>query len=241
MPVRKRNLIASFMMAGFVACSCVSVFAETQTVDLEQTGSIEIALQQPEKLEGAVFDLYKVADLSQEEDGNLAYTPTETFGPSFHVDTDNIESDTFQAYIADYIEQNALKPVSSLIIEEDTQTCTFSDLSLGLYYVQENSSDMQKDYEVAPFLITLPSQTDGIYSYDVDTSPKMQICLQPSKPTLPQSSFTTTTLTTTPAKTSIPLTGTLLHLIPGLTAAGLLLIASGYLIQIRSDSVKNGS
>jgi hypothetical protein len=240
MPVRKRNLIVSFMMAGLLVFSSASVFAETQTIDLEQTGTIKIALQQPEEFSGAAFNLYKVADVSQEEDGNLAYTPTETFGKGFRIDQDNIESDAFQAYVADYIEKNALEPVSRLTIEEDMQTCTFSDLSLGLYYIQE-SSDVQNNYEISPFLITLPVQTDGMYSYEADASPKMQISLQtseeaeepnqPSKPSLPASSITSST---TSAKTSIPLTGTLLYLIPALVGAGLVLIAAGYLIRSKS-------
>jgi hypothetical protein len=250
MPVKRRNLIVSFLMAGFVALSSTSVFAETQTIDLEQKGTIEIALQQSEELTGAVFDLYKVADLSQADDGTLAYTPTETFGTGFRIDQDNIESDAFQAYVTDYIEKNAPEPITSLTIEEDTPTCTFSDLSLGLYYIQESSSDAQKDYEVAPFLITLPSQADGVYIYQVDASPKMQVSLQPDgqekltvdqtepsqpdKPSLPASS---TTSTSTSAKTSIPLTGTLLYLVPGLIAAGLLLIAGGYLIRSKTKSV----
>jgi hypothetical protein len=254
MPVKKRNLIVSFLMAGFLACSSVSVFAETQTIDLKQKGTIEITLQQ-EELSGAVFDLYKVADISQEEDGSLAYKPSEDFGTSFRLEPDNIESDEFQAYVEDYIEQNGLEALESQTIEEDTQTCTFSDLSLGLYYVQENSSDAQKNYEVSSFLITLPSQVDGVWNYQVDASPKMQVSLQPSeevkepvdqvepsqpsRPTLPQSSLTTTTLTNTPAKTSIPQTGTLLYLIPALVAAGLVLIAAGYLIRSKSNSVNH--
>jgi hypothetical protein len=222
----------------------IPVKAEGEDLDVNKNGSITISIPQELQETDVAFSLYQIANVTQNEDGSYSYLPIGDFTDSFRISEDNLETENFRKYVADYIEKNNVQPsfTSGLIIGKES--FSFQDLSLGVYYVTETQLEKEGSYEITPFVITVPFVNDGMYVYDVDASTKYQLytiekedpnTIEKEDPNMPSSSISlpeaaTETITAelkTPNRPQIPVTGTYMYLVPIFCGAGLFLLAAG--------------
>ena len=170
-------LILSIILLSFITVNA-------STLDLNTKGSIDITIKynDEEPIVGATIELYKVASLIVNEDGNIEYKYVEELsGEVFKlneltgvVSTDS-EADQVEKGIkaAKKIDYSSLTP----ILEGNTDSkgnVKFENLELGLYLVIQ--SNQVKGYtKLDPYLLTIPTSTNGEWVYDVTSLPKPEI------------------------------------------------------------------
>lgn len=215
--------IFSLAVAALLICGLsISVFA-AEVPDLTKKGSISISMHSGDtKVGGGTLTLFRVGAVS-ENNGDYSFVPTGDFvdcGKSFA----DVSSSDLASSLAEYAEKNSISGNTQTI--DDDGNITFADLELGLYLlVQEEAAE---DYnEANPFLVTVPRLQDGVYIYDVEASPKVE--LTPSGPITPPDQDDEDN----PGGSRLPQTGQLNWPIPVLSIAGLGLFALGW--KLRSD------
>ena len=170
-------LILSIILLSFITVNA-------STLDLNTKGSIDITIKynDEEPIVGATIELYKVASLIVNEDGNIEYKYVEELsGEVFKlneltgvVSTDS-EADQVEKGIkaAKKIDYSSLTP----ILEGNTDSkgnVKFENLELGLYLIIQ--SNQVKGYtKLDPYLLTIPTSTNGEWVYDVTSLPKPEI------------------------------------------------------------------
>lgn len=216
MQITKR-LLAMMVTVALAWVFCVTAYAH-DVPDLSKTGSISVTMRHEDDksaVPGGELTLYRVGDIA-EENGNYSYTLTEAFAGS-GVTLDNLESAELAKKLADYAKANKLTGTVQKI--DSKGVAAASDLTLGLYLVVQ--TEAAEGYNaVNPFLVTVPVLTDGVYVYEVDANPKVELVTEKEKEPKP-------TPTPTPG-TKLPQTGQLNWPIPLLAGVGLLLFALGW-------------
>lgn len=166
----------STLLTALVLILSISINARAaETVNLNQTGSISLTLQNSEgsqkPISDAEFTLYQVADV-REENGGLAYHFASDFagcGASL--------SDLTAAGLADHLAGYAKTQnlIGSAKTTNAKGSVAFGDLHVGLYLLVQ-TSDAPGYYPTAPFLVSVPmANSDGTgWIYNVDASPKAQ-------------------------------------------------------------------
>lgn len=210
----KRMISVAF--AALLVCGmCLTVFADA-IPDLTRKGSIEISMRCGETtVGGGSLTLYRVGEVV-ERNGVYSFQPVGDFadcGESFA----DVSSSDLAKRLALYAENHNAVGVCRQI--DGNGAIAFDDLELGLYLlVQEEAAE---GYNKAnPFLVTVPRLQNGVYNYDVEASPKVQL----------------TPVTTKPPE-NLPQTGQLNWPVPLLTALGLGLFAIGW--KLLSDDKIN--
>jgi hypothetical protein len=217
------------------------VKAESENLDVNTKGSITISIPEELQEKDVSFSLYYIAGIVRES-GEYVYEPAQAFSSGFRISEDTLETESFRAYVADYIEKNDVLPTTTSGLISGKESFSFQDLSVGVYYVAETQLEKDGSYEMSPFVVSVPLLNDGVYVYDVNASSKYQFNKivqndpkEPSvSPALPQTQLTTTQQTTTtqqqaktPSKPTIPFSGTYMYLFPIFCAAGLFLLVVG--------------
>ena len=218
----KRRFICLLAVLALVLAMQITVFAHN-TLDLTQDGkgSISIHLGYDSDIDhcGSLL-LIRVADV-QEIDADCAFVPTEAFTPAWVEDADLHDPDFAFSLLAYAMEQEF--EFEMLEVSEDG-TAVFEELKLGLYLIAQDEA--AAGYEaINPFLIGVPNVEDGVYTYQVEASPKVSVKPlptepKPTKPTEPKPSR--------PPEPNLPQTGQLNWPVPLMAAAGLLLFAAGW-------------
>ncbi len=240
---RISHLMAAFVLAAvLVFGTCLTAFADdagTPNLDLTKKGSISISLYSEEAeayVTDGVLTIYQVADLYL-DDGNEAYAYTDAFS-GCDASLDDVTEALLADKLAAYVEDNGITGVAENISEDGS--VTFSDLTLGLYLVMQ-TTDSTGFYTIEPFVVTVPQDVDGVWVYNVDASPKVEINPTPTVPEEPnepeEPETPETPETPTPSGSTLPQTGQLVWPIPILAAAGVLFCIIGVRMRRKGSRI----
>lgn len=250
MPTRKR-LFALFIAAMMMCSMSIAALAH-DVPDLSRRGSIHIVMRHGEKtVPGGTLTLYRVGAV-HEDDGNYSFVLTDAFAGSGS-SLEDIESAGLAKELADYAKAQGISGITQKIAKDGT--VSFSDLEPGLYLLVQHSA-AEGYYNADPFLVSVPMMEDGIYVYDVDASPKVELKKEPETPEESETSEETETpeepetpkepekpgIPETPAnpgsppaqeetELTLPQTGQLNWPIPVLVVMGLCLFSAGWVLR----------
>ena len=161
--------ISTFLLAVLLILSGI-VTVSAESFDPEQTGSISVTLAaQPEgePMVGAVLQVYYVASVGINNEGNLTYRYTDDFAES-GIDLKDPE---LAAKLEAFVTQKPLAFVE--MITDASGTARSGELALGLYFVRQTGA-VDGFAPCTPFLVTVPSREENGYVYHVNASPKTE-------------------------------------------------------------------
>jgi len=188
------KMFAMTLLAFFCLFSTNTAAAYATAVpDLGQLGSICVVMRDPETgrtVSGGSMTLHPVGSV-KEENGNFSFALESEFEKSGE------QLKTLDAALAlrlaTYAKENGI--IGTELVIDGNGKAEFTDVEPGLYLlVQEQAA--QGYYTVNPFLVSIPLLENGVYIYDVDATPKMELL---SKKPLP-----TPTPTPIPTPTPVP-------------------------------------
>ena len=166
--MRRKIIILCMTVVLILSCS-FPVFA--QEFDPQKTGAISVTLtDQPNKnpIVGAELDVYYVATVGMDAEGNLIYAYTDAFQDSGMDLTDPSLSTKLDAFVAQH-------DVSSMKMTTDKNGfADCCDLALGLYFVKQTGS-VEGFAPCTPFLVTVPGKDGTDFVYEVNASPKTEV------------------------------------------------------------------
>ncbi len=140
-------------------------------VDWERTGSVLVTLKDGEQaVSGAEITLYRVADAGS-IDGNLQFAFTDAFADFGGIPEELQEAAQIQC-LADYASERKIS--GRTLCSDQNGTVCFDGLSLGLYLVVQSGS-VQGYSDCTPFLVSVPTESDGKWMYDIDATPKTDV------------------------------------------------------------------
>lgn len=250
MRIRKNGI--SIILSVLLICmtfytACMTAYAQDMP-DLSHSGSISINLRYGEEpVSGGSLVCYRAGDV---EKNNESY--------GFKLNADFSDSripidDIYSAETADKLAQWAQKEkLSGTPAEVDNQGHTvFSGLKPGLYLLIQDKAS-KKYYGVEPFLVSVPMNESGMYIYDVDASPKVELVgsskpetpVDPEDPEKPNGSKDPTKPNESkdPAKSTdsvLPQTGQLNWPVPIMCVSGLMLLTVGLLLRTNKKKNEN--
>ena len=132
-----------------------------------ESGKITVTLESNDKapIDGVTVLLCQVAQLN-----STGYTPTKPFENSGISLTRIAENPNEAAAktIADFVAECR---VDTLSAEVENGQATFSELDLGIWLVY---CEKNENYTFNPFLVLLPSESEGKLYYEVSSAPKVQ-------------------------------------------------------------------
>lgn len=174
--MRKRNAVKKIAAVLASACLIVSMLATTVMAKPAITGtkgSLQINAKAGDKLDGYTFDLYKVADIRVEADGQMTYSVTNKYQAA--LDGKDLSDQTA-------VEMNlkAISAASKSDTATDTQTAetnatsvTFSNVAIGYYLVKVTAPEGAAS-TTGDFLVSIPSTLENgtELNYDVKVTVK---------------------------------------------------------------------
>lgn len=137
--------------------------ANTNASEIKGSVSITLKTVDGNVMEGAEIRLYKVGEPDEER-----YKYVSDFsgcGANLLELSDKAVATEIYAYAI----SNAVEFESDVSTNEGK--VSFKDLDLGVYLVAQGNNVIGFD-SIAPFLVTVPNEVDGVFVYDVDASPK---------------------------------------------------------------------
>lgn len=212
------------MIAVIAAAICfysmsVSVCAH-DVPDMTRKGTITVTMRQEDTVvAGGILSLYQVG-IVREDDGNYDFALNDTFAGSGE-SLDEIQSEELAKNLAQYVQEQKISGVSKEI--DANGTVTFEQLNVGLYLVVQDKAGSGY-FKTKPFLVSIPYMKDGVYQYEIDASPKVELF----KDDIPVNSGKTPSK---PSPSSLPQTGQLNWPIPILVITGLLLFSMGWMLR----------
>ena len=165
----RHKLISFFLIAWILFMMPITAFA--QAFDSDRVGSISVTLMDHDgktPISGAELSLYHVATVSLNSKNNLSYTFTDAFEDCGCVLDDPALSVMLDAFIKDH------SVSAEKLVTDDHGKVTFTNLPLGLYFVQQTST-VAGYAPCTSFLVTVPNHNAGGYVYDVNASPKTDV------------------------------------------------------------------
>ena len=204
--------ITSVLTIIFLLCNFTTTVFAHDVPDFTKKGSITITMTSGDTyVKGGSLTLYKVGDI-YEDDGNYSFKLSENFADSGE-DLENLQSSQVAKNLANYALRHSISGVNK-DIDQNTKV-TFTELELGLYLIVQNKAANGYS-KCSPFLISVPNHTNGVYIYNVDASPKVEI--EPTtKPDIPDE-----------PDNELPQTGQLNWPIPILVIGGLTFFIIGW-------------
>lgn len=217
--MRFHKKITVLMLTMLMLLAAGSTVSALDLPDPDRSGSVSVKMEYDgQTVSGGSMALYRVGDVSV-EDGNYSFILNASFADS-QVSLEDIQSDQAAKDLAAYAEENGISAETKRIGSDGT--VTFRNQKAGLYLmVQTEAADGFLPAD--PFLVSVPVSEDGVYLYDVDASPKMELEQLPGDQ--PPEKIT-------PPK--LPQTGQLNWPVPVLAAAGLTLCTAGWVLRTRS-------
>lgn len=173
-----------FSLLSIILISLVYINVNAMDFDISAKGSAKITIKysEEEAISGAKVDLYKVADLIVNENGNIEYKYVdELSGEVFKLtDLTNVEKndsseDEYKksAEAAKKIDFSKLEAIKTGVTDSNG-IVEFNDLELGLYLVNQ-SNTVEHYTKIDPYLFTVPGYTDNEWIYDIESLPKPTI------------------------------------------------------------------
>ncbi len=214
----RKNKIWIAMLGMFLSLMVVSQNVQAASA-IDEGADVSLQIEYKKdgvKIEGATFDIYKVAEISE----TVEFTKTEDFS-EFMLDLEGIDQEKWikrAKEAKDFVDSNKeIEPLATgktdkegilLIPDEDTEMTT------GLYLVIGHACELNgKTYQSDPFFICLPNlNSSDEWVYDEVAMPKV----------------TSKTPTEVPKDTKLPQTGMLKWPIPVLAGTGILFFMIGW-------------
>ena len=139
--------------------------------DADRKASISVNLLEQDAttpIVGVELSLYRVATVGRTSDLELVYAYTDEFrGCGVELDDPEL-SKKLDAFVSD----NAA-PLGKLSTDGQGQA-VFTNLPLGLYFIKQTNA-VEGYAPCTPFLVTVPTQSEDGYIYDINASPKTDI------------------------------------------------------------------
>ena len=165
----KNKLIYLCLLLVLLAALPLSAMA--QELDYDRTGSVSVTLVSPDgeqPMAGAELSVYYVAEVGVNSDGNLSYI----IGDAFADEGISLEDPDLLSKLDTFVGNHDIS--SRKIVTDSQGKATCADLPLGLYFVKQTGA-AEGFATCAPFLVTVPMQTENGFRYDVDASPKTDV------------------------------------------------------------------
>lgn len=165
-----RNKVISFCLLAWILAA-LPLTVNAQQLDNSLKGSVSVTLvsQDGENvLEGAVLSVFYVATVEADENGILCYTYTDVFAECGTALDDPELITALDVFVA------GKDLASRKMVTDSMGNAVCEDLPLGLYFVQQSRA-VEGFAPCAPFLVTVPIQTEAGFDYDVDASPKTDV------------------------------------------------------------------
>ena len=165
-----RNKLISFCLLAWLL-AVLPLTAMAQQFGYNQRGSISVTLasknpQQP--MAEAELSVYYVATMNINADGKMTYIFTSDFEACDFSLNDPAVTEKLDAYVS----ANTL--TSQKMVTDSQGKASCSNLPLGVYFVKQ-TGEVEGFAPCAPFLVTVPMETDSGYQYHVDASPKTEV------------------------------------------------------------------
>lgn len=161
--MRKRNAVKRIAAVLASACLIVSMLATTVMAKPAITGtkgSLQINAKEGDKLDGYTFDLYKVADIRVEADGQMTYAVTDRYKTA-------LEDKELSDQTAVETNLKAISAASKSDTATDTQkaetnatSVTFSNVAIGYYLVKVTAPEGAAS-TTGDFLVSIPSTLEN--------------------------------------------------------------------------------
>ena len=165
-----KNKLLSFCLAAWLLAA-LPLTVMAQQLDYSQKGSISVTLESKnpaQPMAGAELSVYYVATVGVNTGGKLNYNYTNAFAQCGFPLDDPALTEKLDAYVSEH-------SVSCQKITTDAQgKAQCKSLSLGLYFIKQTGA-AEGFAPCAPFLVTVPMETDSGYQYHVDASPKTDV------------------------------------------------------------------
>jgi hypothetical protein len=214
----KKKMLSLILVLALVCAAAVTANA-VDVPDMSQKGTINIIMHKGEDLiSGGTLTLYRVGEI-HEDDGNYSFIPTGAFVNCVE-EFEDVQSPALAQQLAAFAAEQKL--IGNTEAVGDDGLATFVDLELGLYLVVQHTPAPGYS-EAEPFLIGVPQMENGMYCYDVDASPKVDVDRVPE-----------TTDDAFASGDKLPQTGQLFWPIPLLAILGLGLIILGISLKKKS-------
>lgn len=238
----KKAILFVFALAVMLLSVNTAVFSYA-VPDLDRPGSVSVTMRYGDTaVPGGEMEIFRVADIII-EGTELRYVPTDNF-INYDGDLRDPDSPDLALSIAAYIAQNNITGGTAAI--DRNGSVTFSDVVPGLYMLIQTVA--AEGYScVTPFLVSLPSYTNGEYVYDIDVSAKTELAKAEEEKT---DNNQGTNVTNKPASgkntggsdnggNKLPQTGQLNWPIPILLVMGTALVLTGLILCFGQRKGKN--
>lgn len=216
----KKQITVLLAVMVLLYTMCVSALA-VAVPDVTEIGSVRITMRAGgEVVPGGSMTCYRVGAI-HENNGDFSFVLTGEFIGS-GVSLDNVQSPVLAHRLASYAAAKKIAGTTRSI--GSSGTVIFRGLKPGLYLmVQQEAAPGYSKAE--PFLVSLPMKENGVYVYDVDASPKVDVEKEPVElPEQPESPEK-------PDEPKLPQTGQLNWPVPVLAAGGLCLMLLGRILR----------
>ena len=161
--MRKRNAVKKIAAVLASACLIVSMLATTvmaKPAATGTTGGLTINAKSGDKLDGYTFDLYKVADIRVEADGQMTYAVTDKYKTA-------LEGKELSDQTAVETNLKAISAASKSDTAKATQkaatgatSVTFSNVPIGYYLVKVTAPEGAAS-TTGDFLVSIPSTLEN--------------------------------------------------------------------------------
>lgn len=153
-------------------CFCLGAPVSAQPLDTERECSLTLQFSKEDNdFSDVAISIYRVAQANP--DGTFdKITPFDAYAVSIYDITDAKGWSDLAHTLSGYIVADRIAPTAKAITDDEGKA-KFADLPTGLYLVDgviaENEEGM---YTFDPFMVYLPTQNEGEYTYDVVAKPK---------------------------------------------------------------------
>lgn len=170
--MKKTKYLIITLLLLFV--SSLSVSANTNNiVDFSKKGFVSITLKESSEeipVENAELSIFKIATVT-DKNNNLFFEYIEEL-KNCQADLTNLENTKLTDEILKCIKDKEINSIKEITNEEGN--AIFTDLDLGLYLVMQTNA-VNGYSKIDPFLITIPKEQEGIWTYDIEAEPKVDI------------------------------------------------------------------
>lgn len=244
---KKNSMIVSLLLMCMMLCMAAAPVYAHDVPDLNRSGSVSITMHSgDEAVAGGSLICYRAGDVSENK-GIYEFRLSVDFADS-RVSLDDISDSDTALKLSQWAEKEIIEGTVQKI--DGSGHVVFSDLKPGLYLmVQDEAADGY--YKAVPFLVSVPMNENGIYIYDVEASPKVELEKkpEPGTPENPETPVTPVTPTEPTAPTepvkphepTLPQTGQLNWPVPVMCISGLVLLAIGFLLRNSKKKIENAN
>ena len=211
----RRGLMLLLLTALLLIGLCAPALSQA-VPDLSRTGAITASMRfDGAVVSGGTLTLYRVGEV-RENDGSYSFAATGRFAES-GVDFTNVESAALATELANFAAEKNLAGITQNI--GSTGKVVFGDLEAGLYLMVQDAA-AEGYNKAAPFLVSMPMLENGVYVYEVDASPKVELEKAPDRPDSPSY-----------PDSKLPQTGQLKWPVPVLASCGVGLFVCGWVLK----------